>query len=415
MSWIVGSILTTLVVMTLVPRHLLRESTLGEKRVLRLLVAARVMMALVAEHIGTNSGRFFRAAGWDSGRYHDVGSRVFKQLSEGYASTAHTEVPGTGGVELATGYFYLLIGSPNRMAAVFAWTTLATIGNILFWLATRDKVTDRRGAYAAWVLLAPTLLFWSSTLSKEAIILLGLGCLTMALRLVLTRQIGGRVLLYLMVGLIAIGFIRPFVALMFFASAGLAALLARTNRQLGERAGGRLVLALLVVGGLAVSISLSGSLFRLQPGESVLDAAYEFAELTSVGQGTSAYSAEPVRSPLQVPGALAIVLLRPYIWETQTAFQVIASVESLVVLLAVVGALGGLIRGQRRLKWDILTLTAALHVILFSSAISTYGNFGLVVRQRNQVWQFVIFLAFCTVPAVYARGQGRLRSAGSIR
>jgi hypothetical protein len=415
MSWIVGTILSIAVFLALVPRKLLAHSTRSEKRVLGLLIVARLMMPLVAEYLGSNSDRFFRAGGWDSNRYHSVGIRAFEQLRAGLPVSVHAEVPGTGAIELATGYLYSVIGSPNRLIAVYVFTIIATVGNLLFWLATRDRVVDRRGAYAAWVLLAPTLLFWSSTLGKEAPILLGLGCLLMALRLALTRAAVGRTLLYVGVGLLAIGFIRPFVALILFSSVGLAAVLTRTNRQIGERPVGRLLLVVITLGGLVITIGLSSDLLGTRPGQTVLDAAYERAESTSTGQGTSSYESEPVRSPLQVPGALAIVLLRPFIWETQTGFQILASLESLAIFTIAVAAAINVFQGRRRIRWDLLTMTSALYVIMFSSAISTYGNFGLVVRQRIQVWQFVIFLAFCTAPVLGERIRDRAWSSSLVR
>jgi hypothetical protein len=171
----------------------------------------------------------------------------------------------------------------------------------------------------------------------------------------------------------------------------------------------------MTIGGLVITISLSGDLLDTRPGQSVLDAAYERAESTSMGQGTSSYEAEPVRSPLQIPSALAIVLLRPYIWETQTSFQVLASLESLVILAVVLSTAAMVVQGRRRIRWDLLTLSSVLYVIMFSSAIATYGNFGLVVRQRIQVWQFVIFLAFCAAPMLRERTRGRARSSSLVR
>lgn len=415
MSWVIGSTLSVLAILILVPRRLLRDSTRQERRVVSLVIAARTAMPLVAEYMGKNSARFFRGGGWDSEFYHEVGSRIFDQLSAGFPATGHLQVPGTGAIQLATGYLYLIVGSPSRMVAVYVCTMIATIGNLLFWLATRDSVVGRRGSYAAWVLLAPTLLFWSSTLSKEAPILLGLGCLVMALRRSLSRQFGGRFAVYLVVGVLSIGFIRPFVTLILFTCFGVASLIARSNRQIGERPGGRFLMFILVLGGLAISAGLSGELLNVQAGQSVIEAAYDRAESTSSGQGFSAYAAEPVRSPLQVPGALSIVLLRPYIWETRTVFQVLASLESLALLTIGLLTIGALIQGRRRIRWDSLTLTSALYVILFSSAISTYGNFGLVVRQRAQVWQFVIFLAFCTVPVLKTQFRANPRFVSVLR
>jgi hypothetical protein len=41
-------------------------------------------------------------------------------------------------------------------------------------------------------------------------------------------------------------------------------------------------------------------------------------------------------------------------------------------------------------------VASAVYTLLFCSAIVSYGNFGLIVRQRMQVWPFLILLAFAT-------------------
>jgi len=411
MSWIVGLIIGATLTLVFVPREAIRTSSRRERQIVGTYIVLRLFAPLLFEYVGSNSGRFFTSGGWDSQRYHTAGSAVFAQLTAGLPVSAHAEVPGTGAVELMTGYLYLAIGGPNRMVAVYLWALLATIGSLLFWWATRDLVLQRRNLYSGAVLLAPTLLFWNSTLGKEAPITLGIGCLAVALRLLLMRRIGARLALYGGVGLTAIAFIRPHVTLAFFAAVVLASLLSRSSRRIGQRPGGKFVLFVAVAGGLLVSVGLSSELLRVGANETLIDAVYDRAESTSSGEGGSAFTAEPVRSPLQVPGALAIVLLRPYPWEVRTFFQALATLESLGILVLALGVLSRVLRGVLKLEWNVFTLTAVFYVIVFSSAISSYGNFGLVVRQRMQVWQFVIFLVFSAVPIVRAARRERPKAA----
>lgn len=412
MSWIIGALLGMIAAVTLTPRSVFAEATTYEQRLLRLFVLVRSLMPLVVEFVGSNAGQFFASGGWDSNRYHRNGTRVFEQLTAGLSVNAHAQVPGTGSVELATGYLYLVIGQPARMVAVYLMSMLASIGMLLFWWATRDLISERRNMYTTLVLFAPTLLFWNSTLGKEAFISFGLGCLVATLRMILLRRIGLRMLLISLSGVASVAFVRPHVLLVFCLALGLSLVLGRSNRRIGKRPGGRIILVGALSLGLAISANLSGSLLGAEDASDLLDAAYDRAEATSAGQGNSAYSADPVRSPAQLPGALAIVLLRPFPWEVRTMMQALASIESLAILALLAGQIARLSRGTHRVDLNLLVMSFGIYIVVFSAGISTYGNFGLVVRQRLQVWQFLIFLLIYTVPRTRAVVGRRLTSVG---
>jgi hypothetical protein len=57
-----------------------------------------------------------------------------------------------------------------------------------------------------------------------------------------------------------------------------------------------------------------------------------------------------------------------------------------------------LLRRRARLPRTPLVMTAIAYSILFCAAVVSYGNFGLIVRQRMQVWGFLIFIIFSLEP-----------------
>lgn len=410
MSWLIGSVLGGVVVLLFVPRSIFGGISSFERKLLRLFIAIRLMMPIVFEYIGNNTEQFFSSSGWDSLEYHRTGIRVYDQLSAGLNVSVHGQVPGTGSVNLITGYLYLILGGPSRMIVVYLMSLLATIGMLLFWWGTRDLIKYRRNNYSALVLLAPTLLLWNSTLGKEALISFGLGCLVASLRLILMRILGLRLLLIAVSGTASIVYVRPHVLLAFLLALGLSLVLGRSSKRIGQRPGGRVVLTGLLTIGLLLSISLSSALFGVSDSTDLLEVAYDTATRQSQGQGVSAYSADPVRSPIQVPRALSIVLLRPYVWEVRSPMQALASMESLALLAVLIGGISRVAQGRSKVDLNLLVTTFGTYILIFSAGVSTYGNFGLIARQRLHVWQFLIFLLFCAIPTVRQSRGGHLAS-----
>lgn len=407
----------------LVPAGFYRRITPGERRVFRWFVGARCVLPFVAQYIAERTGQFFGdGGGSDAETYVELGRTIAKQLeTQGY-STLHREIPGTGSIDLALGYVFGVAGG-TTIVTLFLVSGISSIGMVLFWLGTRDNVRFAQTQYAAVLLLAPTILYWSSNIGKEPPILLGLGAGAMAVQIFLGRIRSGPLQPWILLATSALclGYVRPHVALAFFGSLIPATILGR-ERGSGATTRRRLTIGLMATIGLMVAIPLTSDLLGVQRDENVLDAAYDRAEQTAAGQGRSSYSADPVRSVTDVPNALIIVLLRPYLWETTTSFQLLASIEALAIIGLLVAGLRQLGRAGPRLLRSPHLLHSAMFVLLFCASIVSYGNFGLIARQRMQIWPFVIFIAFIgrsagRQPSLSSRpaGDGGLRADRAAR
>lgn len=384
------------------PRRLSQRISHGELRCLHVFLLVRIFTPFAFEYIGSNADSFF-TGGWDSARYEGVGARVAEQLGFNGYSTVHAEVPGTGAVELAVGYLFYFSGGANRLASVLLWSWLGAIGLVLFWWYTRPFILQRREWYAAVVLLAPTTLFWNSSLGKEAPLTLGIGCLVAGLSVVINGGSLPRTAGFVVFGVLLTGYVRPHITLMFFLAVLTAALLARSvgANMANRRRSTRFIIAGVALVGASVAVPLSSDLLGVEDGGSLVDAAYGFADQESIGR--SAFEARAPRSAFEVPGAVVTTLFRPFPWESRTFFQLLASFEAAVLALMLMSGMGRIIASRSRIELNLMVLTAIVYVAIFSSAIVGSGNFGIIVRQKMQVWSFVIFIIFAITPVVVAK------------
>jgi hypothetical protein len=389
---IFGLCLGSIAWITFLPRGWMGELDGQERRIVRWYLLTRAVLPLVTIFIGQRADRFF-SGGSDADSYHNIGVRIADQLSAGSGATAHREVPGTGAIDLATGYFYAFAG-PDRIASTYLATLASSIGLLLFWLATRPLVTEHRRFYALAILFAPTTLYWSSNLGKEAPVLLGLGAGVMGISLLVQRRHVVRAAFYTTACVVLTGFVRPHVTLLLGAALIIGLLFSRSEADQSGKLLSRILATFAAVVVVLVSLGLTRSLLNVSESDSLVDAAYGRAEVTSEGQGRSSYQADPVRSPARVPGAVSTVLFRPFIWESRTFFQVAAALEGMFLFVIFGHRIVPVLLRRRSPRLAMLVVSSGAFVVLLSSAIITYGNFGLIVRQKMQILPFFLLLVF---------------------
>ena len=236
---------------------------------------------------------------------------------------------------------------------------------------------------------APTTIYWSSGFGKEPLVLLGIGSFVASVAL--WRQGGEpvRAVLYLAVFVLTVGMIRPHIGMVAVGALSVPLAFARGR----EIAPVRRVLGLLLgVGVLLVLIPLTSSLLNVEDGSSLYEAATDRASATSEGLGDASYEAQPVNSIGSLPSAVLTTLFRPYLWEARSIFQMLTAAEaaSALALSLYCLAKGGFSRLYRRREF--WTLYSSGYILAFSSVVVTYGNFGLLARQRMQVWPFMSLL-----------------------
>jgi hypothetical protein len=195
------------------------------------------------------------------------------------------------------------------------------------------------------------------------------------------------------VGLAGTAMVRPHVTLLAFVALFLAYLLRRRSWR-ASRLGlfGRLAgLALLLAAG-AVVISQAADFFHVDD----LDRAGVEQVLDRTGDQSSKGGAEfavarPTSLP-EYPYAAVSVLFRPFLWEAGNAQAMVAAVEGFILAVVFVVSLPRLLRVPQYARRVPYVTFALSYTAMFVFAFSAVGNFGLLTRQRTQVFPFVLIL-----------------------
>jgi hypothetical protein len=331
----------------------------------------------------------------DAGGYHGSGRRLAEAFWSGdWAAAYAAEVPRMGGTEfmrLVTGVTYIGTG-PTKLGGFLVFSWLGFWG--LYWFYRAFRVGFPEGDHRRYALLLfflPSLLYWPSSIGKEAWMLGTLGLTAYGVALVLRYRTRGY--LVLLLGLAGTAAVRPHVSLLVFAALFIAYLLRRRSWRdsdtglLGRLAG---LAVLTLVGGLI--LAQAASYFHLEdvkPGSvsTVLDRTE-----SQSGTGNSQYEVARPKSPGEYPEAVATVLFRPFPWEAGNAQALVAALEGTFVALLVVLSLPRLGRLPRLLVSTPYVTFAAAYTAMFVFAFSSVGNFGIITRQRTQVLPFVLVL-----------------------
>jgi hypothetical protein len=352
----------------------------------------------------------------DAGGYHGSGRRLAEAFWDGNWATVYAaEVPKMGGTEfmrLVTGAVYIGTG-PTKLGGFLVFSWLGFWG--LYWFYRAFRVGFPEGDHRRYALLLfflPSLLYWPSSIGKEAWMLCTLGLTAYGVALILRYRTRGYLVLFL--GLAATAAVRPHVSLLVFAALFIAYLLRRRSWHdsatgLLGRLGGLAVLTL--VGGLV--LVQAASYFNIEdvkPGS--VDTVLDRTEGQS-GTGGSQYEVSRPKSPAEYPEAVMTVLFRPYPWEAGNAQAMVAALEGTLLALVFVLSIPRLVRLPRLLVTTPYVTFAAAYTAMFIFAFSSVGNFGIITRQRTQVFPLVLVLLAIPL-AERARGaaapRGRARS-----
>jgi len=329
--------------------------------------------------------------GGDSFDYHDAGTAL-ANVWRGLAVPVSTSgSPGTAFTEVVTGFIYA-IHTPTFLGAFLIYGTLCFFGQLFFYSAFRPWVGERKKKlYALAVFFYPSLVFWPSSLGKDALMVLFLGMAAYGCsRLLRTYKLSS--ILFIAPGLFLAAGIRPHVAGILGIALVLAIVLAKPpveHRGSPKRAVMLLVAAL----GAAVVLSAFASTFEVsvEGGRGTEDLGGFLEDVSEqTGQGGSEITGGAIAGPAQIPGAIITVLFRPLIYEG-TSGQVLASaLEGTTLLLIVIWKLPTIWRNKRLLRERAYVLLCFLYTGGFIIGFSAILNLGILARQRVQVLPFFL-------------------------
>jgi hypothetical protein len=328
----------------------------------------------------------------DASAYVEAGERLAQAYRQGvFTPDLGRGFIGTGALGVITGVLFAIIGRTELGGyVIFSWW--AFWGLLAFYKAFRTALPDgdhRR--YALLVLFLPSLLYWPSSIGKDAWMLLGLGLAALGSARLLARVRGA--LPPLVLGLAATTIVRPHVTALIFAGLLAAYVLRRGPAEsslIGPMAKPLGVVVLLVV--MAVIVGQAKSYFGVEDeaGTGATTVLDEASRRTDTG-GSQA-EAVGARSITDAPAAVIAVLFRPFPWEAHNVQALIASVEGLAILWLLLGSVRRLGAVPRLTRDRPYVMLALVYTLLFCMAFSSLGNFGILTRQRVQLLPIALVL-----------------------
>jgi hypothetical protein len=335
----------------------------------------------------------------DALMYHDFGTNLAMRFRAGDFHTGLESLSSTDFIRFFTGLVYTVTGS-SVYAGFLLYSWLGFWGMFYLYRAFVIAVPDgNRRSYARLLFFLPSMLYWPSSIGKEAWMLFCLGLAAFGTARLLTgRPWRGLALAGTALWLGAL--VRPHVTGMAAVALVAAYLVARPPRRLGAL--GPVVklfalIALLAVAGLLLGKASSYLLEKgIDPQDGVSNVLGESARRT--GQGGSSFNAPTaVGSPAKLPLAVVTIFFRPFPFEAHNAQVAVTALESTLLLCLTLARRRGIWQALRHPRRRPYVAFVAVYSLLFVFAFSSIANFGILARERTQVLPF--FLVLLAVPA----------------
>ena len=330
----------------------------------------------------------------DAIQYHQVGADLARRFAAGNFDTGLSSLSGTDFIRFFTGVIYTVTG-PSIYAGFLLYSWLAFWGMFLLYQAFTIAVPDgNRRSYARLLFFLPSMLYWPSSIGKEAWMLFALGLVAKGTARLLTgRTWGGLVLAG--TGLWLATLVRPHVGGMAALGLLVAYLLARPPSRLGVLGAVMKLLGLAVL--LGVAVVLLGQIQRylldkgIDPAEGVNSVLAESARRTS-GGGSGFQAPSTSTSLLGLPYATVTILFRPFPFEAHNAQAAVTALESALLLCLTVARSPTIWRAVRHLRRRPYVAFVVVYTAGFVVAFASIANFGILARERVQLLPFFFVL-----------------------
>jgi hypothetical protein len=281
---------------------------------------------------------------------------------------------------------YTIIG-PSKIGGFAVFGAAAFWGCYLMLRAFQIALpTGDAKRYAVLIFFLPSMLFWPSSIGKEAWMMMAIGLTLYGAARLFTHERGA--LLPLVLGLAAAVSVRAHVAVVLIVALAVGYLVRpRSRKILGGRMGKFAGVIVLTLVGVIAAQHMQAAL-NLDNTSSVND-ALDFAQ-ERTDEGGSSFDAARIRSPIDVPWATVTVLFRPFPQEADNAQMAVSALEGLALLVLFAASLRRLARAPKMTRRNPYVAFATMYSFIFVFAFSTFGNFGIITRQRVQLFPLVL-------------------------
>jgi hypothetical protein len=338
----------------------------------------------------------------DASGYDEWGRKLATAFWHGNFDTGLQSVSGTNFIRFITGLVYSAIG-PTKLGAFLIFSWLGFWGLFLFYRAFTIAVPEGRDrTYARLVFFLPSLVFWPSSVGKEAWMMFSLGVAAFGVAKVLTdRALPG--LVPLGIGLWFAATVRPHVAGMLAVALVAGYLLKRPHSSLRQLAP---IVKTVVLSGLIVIVAVLVvrtdrflHAFVRGPDPSVSDILTGVTQRTQ--QGGSSFAPSVLESPLRTPVAAVTVLYRPLLVDATNVQSLISATEGTILLIFSIVRIRWILAALFSVRRQPYVGFAIAYTAVFVLGFSAIANFGLLARERVQVLPF--FLVLLAVPPAELR------------
>lgn len=301
------------------------------------------------------------------------------RIAHGFYLTGDWDFPrpfwSTNFIVMLSSWLVAMFG-PSFQVLMIIFATLSYWGQYLFFRAFCIAFPQcRRETAALFMFLLPSVVFWTATIGKDAVIFFFIGSCSYGFAKMAQRT----TLAGLITALISLGgvmLVRPHIAGMLVISLGSAYLLSRNRR-------GLLGMAAKIVG---IPLLLLASMYLVTQARTFLDLRdidqtqgilRHVAEINQIGG--SAIGGSLLYRLVAAP----FLLFRPFLWEIRSPQAAIASIEA-IGLMIYVWHRRDLVRSSLR-SWreNAFVLFSCVYAMEFSLMFAgAMSNFGLLARQR---------------------------------
>ena len=373
------------------------------------LIRRLIILGLAAKLIGAFA-RFFAGeyliGHADAVVYSAIGTNLSAEFRsfvfDGPALDFHTSRGGQGTIfiRIFTGALYSIM-KPSVTAGYVVYSYLSFWGLYFFYRAYSIAVPDGlRRRYVALLFFLPSMVFWPSSIGKEAwmTMALGIGAYGVA-RLIQFRRFG-----YATIALscLLMAMVRPHVAAIFATGLAGAVILRRAGE--GSNASVKRIFGLVVMGVLAlVLLNRLQSFFGVDAGLDFGEVLEETSERSSTGG--SEFSPISPTSPVGLVWAIVTSLFRPFLFEANNSAAAVAALEGTFLLGLFTWSAARLARLPAAMFSRPYVGFAVLYTIAFAFAFAAIANFGILARQRTQLIPVAVVLVTIPVePLLMTRG-----------
>ncbi len=286
-----------------------------------------------------------------------------------------------------TGVVYVGLGGPTIIGGFLVYGYAAFWGAYLWYRAAADSLPLlNRRVFLIVVMFLPSIAFWPASIGKEAVMNLGLGGMAYGASMLLRRRALGAVLTLGPSTLLVLQ-VRPHLAAIFGIALATAYVFGRVKSDRRMVAPGltRMIGVIVVIGLAAVTAKQAADFLNLQGGisKSSIEQGLAVQSTRNTSGGSSFDTPNAKLSVTSLPGSLFTTLFRPLPYEASSGFIAIAALENAAILGFTILRLRSLGWSLRNLRKQPFVMFCLVIVLIYGAIFSSFGNFGLLVRQRS--------------------------------